>query len=49
MQHTDPVCGMKVDEKSAAGKSSHQGRDFYFCSTSCKSKFDENPQQYARK
>jgi len=40
---------MKVDEKTAAGKSNSQGRDYYFCSTSCKTKFDQNPQQYAKK
>jgi YHS domain-containing protein len=49
MQHTDPVCGMKVDEKTAKGKSNYQGRDYYFCATSCKTKFDQNPQQYLKK
>ena len=49
MQHTDPVCGMKVDEKSAAGKSTYQGKDFYFCNTACKVKFDKSPEQYVGK
>lgn len=46
--HTDPVCGMHVDEKNAAGKSKHNGQEFYFCSTTCKEKFDQNPDQFAR-
>lgn len=44
--HTDPVCGMQVDEKNAAGRSEHQGQTYYFCSQGCKTKFDQNPQQY---
>lgn len=42
----DPVCGMMIDEKTAAGKSDYQGQTYYFCATSCKTKFDANPQQY---
>ncbi len=45
----DPVCGMQIDEKNAAGKSEHQGQTFYFCSPACKQKFDQNPEQYAKK
>lgn len=45
----DPVCHMDVDEKTAAGKSEHEGRTFYFCSVICKKKFDQAPQQYAGK
>jgi Cu+-exporting ATPase len=45
--HTDPVCGMQVDESKAAGQSNHQGQTYYFCSQGCKGKFDENPEQYA--
>jgi P-type Cu+ transporter len=39
----DPVCGMQVDEETAAGWSVYQGKTFYFCSTGCKAKFDQNP------
>lgn len=46
---TDPVCGMRIDEQSAAGSSEYQGRKFYFCSDSCKKKFDQRPEQYASK
>jgi len=45
---TDPVCGMNIDEQQAAGKSDYNGKTFYFCSSSCKQKFDENPQGYAK-
>ena len=42
----DPVCGMDVDEKTAAGKSEHQGQTYYFCSAGCKASFDKDPQKY---
>ncbi len=44
--HTDPICGMQVDDQKAAGQSEHQGQTYYFCSQGCKRKFDENPEQY---
>ena len=43
---TDPVCGMAVDETpaKAAKRSSHyQGGNYFFCSASCKNKFDADP------
>jgi len=43
----DPVCGMSVDPKSAAGKSDYQGKTYYFCSAGCKKAFDSNPEKYA--
>jgi Cu+-exporting ATPase len=43
----DPVCGMQVGPKAAAGKSEYQGSVFYFCSHVCKRKFDGNPEKYA--
>lgn len=36
----DPICGMKVEPQKAAGKSTFNGKTFYFCSNSCKEKFD---------
>ena len=44
----DPVCGMMVDEKAAAGKSEYKGQTYYFCATSCKAKFDQDPQRYVK-
>ena len=43
---TDPVCGMEIDPKSAAGKAEHQGETYYFCSPGCKKSFEKNPQKY---
>ena len=42
----DPVCGMDVDEKTAAGKSVYQGTTYYFCSPGCKRAFDKEPEKY---
>lgn len=44
----DPVCGMEIDRQDAAGTSQFQGETYYFCSTNCKEKFEENPQQYVK-
>jgi len=45
----DPVCGMEVEEKKAAGKSEYKGQMYYFCSPGCKRAFDKEPQKYAGK
>lgn len=48
MKHTDPVCGMQVDENTSH-KSQHGGETIYFCSAGCKQKFDKNPEAYRKK
>jgi len=45
----DPVCGMDINPKPAAAKSEQGGQTYYFCSTDCKQKFDQNPQAYTAK
>lgn len=45
----DPVCGMQVDEKTAAGKSEYKGQTYYFCSAGCKKSFDKEPEKFAGK
>ena len=45
----DPVCGMEVDPKTAAGKSDYKGQTYYFCSPGCKKTFDKNPEKYVVK
>lgn len=45
----DTVCGMTVDPQTAKGKSEHKGKLYFFCSTKCKVKFDENPDKYLNK
>ena len=44
----DVVCGMLIDPATAAGTSQYNGKTYYFCSASCKAKFDANPKQYAK-
>jgi P-type Cu+ transporter len=39
----DPVCGMKVDPRTAAHRQAHHGRIHYFCSHACQSKFSADP------
>lgn len=45
----DPVCGMNVDEKSAATTRFHEGMTFYFCSAHCGAKFGTDPAGYLKK
>ena len=42
----DPVCGMDVDPKHAAGKADYQGKTYFFCSLGCKKEFEKNPVKY---
>ena len=44
---TDPVCGMTVDERAAAGSVVHAGKPYYFCSSRCQHEFEAHPAQYA--
>ena len=46
--HIDPVCGMSVDEQSAAATSEYKGKTYYFCSKGCKVAFDKDPEQYLK-
>lgn len=43
---TDPVCGMQIDERNAAGTSVYHGKTYYFCSSGCKAAFDKDPAKY---
>ena len=45
----DPVCGMEVKDISKAEKTDYKGKTFYFCSASCKNKFLQEPEKYAKK
>jgi Cu+-exporting ATPase len=47
MKVKDPVCGMTIEEKDAAVTSTYQGKTYYFCSTSCKEKFEKDTETYA--
>ncbi len=42
----DPVCGMEIKKEEAAASSQYKGQEYFFCTPSCKEKFDENPEKY---
>lgn len=42
----DPVCGMKISKRKAAGVVEHHGTLYYFCSTGCREKFEKEPKKY---
>jgi Cu+-exporting ATPase len=43
---TDPVCGMKVDPKTAKHQTDHGGKTYYFCAAGCKTAFEKEPKTY---
>ena len=45
----DPVCGMTVDETSAACAHVHEGETCYFCSPHCRAKFETDPAGYLKR
>jgi Cu+-exporting ATPase len=42
----DPVCKMKIEERTAAATSKHRGNTYYFCAESCKELFESSPETY---
>ena len=46
MEHTDPVCGMKVVEGKEAAKSEYKGTTYYFCSRGCMVAFEKSPTRF---
>ncbi len=42
----DPVCGMTVQSSLAVGIYEFQGQTYYFCATSCLTKFQNDPTSY---
>jgi Cu+-exporting ATPase len=42
----DPVCGMLVDPRKAAGKQEYRGRTYYFCSPRCAERFQKEPERF---
>jgi YHS domain-containing protein len=49
MAMQDPICGMRVDERKTNLKSDHEGKTFYFCSSTCKTTFDRDPHKYGHR
>lgn len=44
--HIDPVCGMTVDPKTAAGSLLQDGTMYYFCSKGCLARFQAEPHRF---
>jgi class 3 adenylate cyclase/YHS domain-containing protein len=44
----DPVCRMAVDPDRAAGRLTHEGTVYYFCSLPCAGHFASYPERFAR-
>jgi adenylate cyclase len=42
----DPVCRMAIDPDREAGRLSHLGREYHFCSLRCVSAFASDPERY---
>jgi YHS domain-containing protein len=47
-QAVDPVCGMSVTT-AGAKTSFYQGRAYYFCSPTCRDKFEATPEQWTNR
>ena len=45
--HTDPVCGMKIDDHKATSQATYQRNSCYLCFEGCKTTLDKHPQQCA--
>ncbi len=44
-----PVTRLPVpSQKAAVGKSTYQGKTYYFCTSNCKRLFDKHPAKYAK-
>jgi len=44
----DPICGMRVEPNTAAGKHEHSGQTYFFCSHHCLTNFKEDPEKFLR-
>ena len=42
----DPVCGLKIEEGKAEWKSGYAGEMYYFCSSDCRTRFEQDPGEY---
>ena len=44
-QEKDPVCGMNVNPTTSRFKTSHNGKEYFFCCAGCLQKFQANPEK----
>jgi len=42
----DPVCGMRLSQRTAAFELQHAGKTYYFCAAVCRDAFEVNPEKY---
>jgi YHS domain-containing protein len=45
-QAKDPVCGTVVDISAAAGRTTHESQEVYFCSDECRRAFEADPDRF---
>lgn len=45
---TDPVCGMRLSQKTAGFSTIYNGETIYFCASGCHKLFTNNPKKYAQ-
>jgi Cu+-exporting ATPase len=43
---TDPVCGMRVDPRTARHRFAYKGEDYLFCSGRCRERFEAEPEAF---
>lgn len=42
----DPVCGMEVDQETAAAQLEYNGKRYFFCCRGCLTSFSKEPEKY---
>ena len=45
----DVVCGMRISQSRAGDHAKFQAKDYYFCASGCKHKFEAEPLKYLKK
>jgi YHS domain-containing protein len=43
---TDPVCGMKIEERRTELQTQFGGKKYFFCSDECRKEFEADPNEY---
>ena len=45
----DLVCGAEIDEKRFAGSYDYKGKTYHFCSSDCRDRFRESPENFVKR
>lgn len=43
----DPICGMRIDPRTAEHSATYEGATYYFCCAGCRHEFEKAPSRYA--